>query len=275
MPKIEFLRSKNVSDSEIPKILCSSPNLLLCSLKMRLIPHYDFLREFLQSDTKALQVLKRFPYFLCIQLEDSLLININTMRENGATESYIITVFSRYPGVFWHDPDKFQTVVEQVLQMGFNPSTFNFVLATASLRSISRSTWEKKVELYKNFGFSDEDVLKAFRTFPLCMAASEAKIVAMLDFLVHKMGFEPSLVASRAVVIGMSFEKRVLPRGLFALDLMARGLIKEFNLFYLFYTAEEKFLQKFVYCCNESDLLLKLFEQKKTSSSKMTGVKDV
>lgn len=62
------------------------------------------------------------------------------------------------------------------------------------------------------------------------MLTSEAKIMAVMDFLVHEMGFEPSLIVKRPVVLGLSLKKRIVPRGTFVLDLLSRGLVKKLNL---------------------------------------------
>jgi len=46
---------------------------------------------------------------------------------------------------------------------GFYPAEFNFTLAVHALRAMSKSTWMKKVEVYKKWGWSDNEVLVAFR----------------------------------------------------------------------------------------------------------------
>lgn len=147
--------------------------------------------------------------------------------------------------------------------MGMNPSTVCFATAVCVLRSISKSMWEKKVDIYKKFGLSKKEIMETFKRNPWCMLTSEAKIIAIMDFLVNKMGFKPSDVAKSAVVISLSVEKRIIPRGLFALDLLSKGLlVKNFTLSALFYTSEETFLKKFIYYHEEKDSLLKMYLEK-------------
>ncbi|XVE82111.1 hypothetical protein DITRI_Ditri15bG0121100 [Diplodiscus trichospermus] len=85
-----------------------------------------------------------------------------------------------------------------------------------------------------------------------------------MDFLVNEMGLLSSLIAKRPRVITQSWEKRIVPRGLFALELLSKGLVeKEFNLNALFGASEELFIEKFVnrYKADAPELL-KLYQEK-------------
>jgi mTERF domain-containing protein len=62
------------------------------------------------------------------------------------------------------------------------------------------------------WGWSEDDVLSAFRKFPQCMIMSEKKIMQVMDCLVNKMGWPSGMVAKNPVVMGFSLEKRIIPR---------------------------------------------------------------
>ncbi|GKV31538.1 hypothetical protein SLEP1_g40219 [Rubroshorea leprosula] len=265
LPKVEFLRSRGFSSSDLATILSLNPHLLARSLENHIIPSFNIFSNNLSlPDESAFKAIKRFPRILTMQLEDELLPNINTLREIGVRESHIVNIFRLHPRTFWMDQGAFKEIIDQVQKMGFHPSTLNFVSAIRVLRSLSRSKWEWKVEIYKKLGWTEEDVLKAFKLDPTCMFSSAEKIIAVMDFLVNKMGIQPSVVAKAPVVLKLSLEKRIIPRGLFAQHLMSKGLVKNFSLQTLFYTTEESFLQKFVNCHEEKKAseLLKLYEQK-------------
>ncbi|KAK6229343.1 hypothetical protein SCA6_018294 [Theobroma cacao] len=51
-----------------------------------------------------------------------------------------------------------------------------------------------------------------------------------MDFLVNKMGFRSSIFAKRPRILMMILDKKIVPRGLFALDLLSKGIIKRVNL---------------------------------------------
>ncbi|MBA0685013.1 hypothetical protein Goari_026558 [Gossypium aridum] len=96
------------------------------------------------------------------------------------------------------------------------------------------------------------------------MAASEGRIKALMDFLVNVMGFKASFVAKQPYLLGLSLEKRIVPRGLFVKDLISKGLLaKVSGLTTVFASSEKVFLQRFVYCYEEkASELLKLYNEK-------------
>ena len=74
--------------------------------------------------------------------------------------------------------------------MGFNPSTMKFAKALHVLQAMSKSTWERKVNVYQKWGLSGDQICLAFRRNTWCMAVSEDKIMRVMEFLVNKMGME-------------------------------------------------------------------------------------
>uniref|UniRef100_A0A2N9J152 Uncharacterized protein n=1 Tax=Fagus sylvatica TaxID=28930 RepID=A0A2N9J152_FAGSY len=107
--------------------------------------------------------------------------------------------------------------------MGFNPSKLTFVLAVLALWGLNKSMWERRVNAYKRWGLSEEEILVAFRKSPWCIIASEDKIMQVMDFFVNKMGFEASLIVKRPVLLTLSLEKRMIPRGSVIEVLLSKG----------------------------------------------------
>ncbi|XP_022721945.1 uncharacterized protein LOC111279239 [Durio zibethinus] len=130
--------------------------------------------------------------------------------------------------------------------------------------------WDRKFYVHKNYGWSEKEIIDAFRKYPLFMTVSKGKIVKIMDFLTNKMGLQSSIIAKRPLVITQSLEKRIVPRGLFALDLLSKGLVKkEFNLEALFEDSEKLFIEKFVNRYEADALeLLKLYQEKFDLSNK-------
>jgi mTERF domain-containing protein len=75
-------------------------------------------------------------------------------------------------------------------------------------RSISRSTWEKKLAVYRRWGLSEEEILASFVKFPWFMALSEEKIMALIDLFVHKLGWEAFYLAKNLSIASNGMEKR-------------------------------------------------------------------
>ncbi|KDP26009.1 hypothetical protein JCGZ_21042 [Jatropha curcas] len=147
--------------------------------------------------------------------------------------------------------------------MGLNPLVLNFVVAIHAIRGFSKSTWEKKIDIYKKWGWSKEESIMAFGKHPWCMMASEKKIMAMMDFYINKMGQDSSYIAQSPVLLSLSLEKRVMPRCSVLKFLWSKRLIRPANLLWPLLISEERFLCKFVTPYEEeAPHLLKLYQQK-------------
>ncbi|MFQ6634412.1 hypothetical protein Gotur_011218 [Gossypium turneri] len=78
---------------------------------------------------------------------------------------------------------------------------------------MSKSTWETKFDVYKKCGWSEEEILDAFKNHPSIMVASEGRIKTLMDFFVNVIGFKASFIAKQFYFLGLSMEKRLDGRG--------------------------------------------------------------
>ncbi|KAK8555987.1 hypothetical protein V6N13_070059 [Hibiscus sabdariffa] len=260
-PKLRFFNSRGISSTDLTKLFVKNPHFLRLSLERRIIPNFNFLSNLFQSDNVVLVVLNFQPRIFCYDLDSCILPNYNVLRQNGVSELNIVKAFRRVPKTFLVTPVVFKDNVEEVKKMGFNPERFSFIVALDVLGSMRKSTWERKFDVYKKCGWSEKEILEAFRRYPLALALSEDKIKAVMDFLVNVMGFQASSVAKYPSLLGLSMEKRIVPRGLFIEDLMSMGLLeKKLGLKILFWVSEELFLQRFVYSYNEEEKVSELLK---------------
>ncbi|KAF3968347.1 hypothetical protein CMV_007753 [Castanea mollissima] len=268
LPKIDFFSSKGIPSPDLAKLFSGYPALLKTSLEKQIIPSFDFLKNLLQSEAKTIEAIKRFTGMLKCNVETLVAPNINTLRENGVPESNIVTLLQYQPRAFVVNPVRFREIVEEVKEMGFNPSRLKFALAVFALRAMSKSTWERKVDVYKKWGLSENDIFLAFGRHPWCMMASEDKIMRAMDFLVNKMGMDSSLFIKRPGLVSLSLEKRLIPRGFVFQGLLSKGLVKkDFNMYLLFECPERTFVQKYIMPHKEeASELLKLYKEKMDSS---------
>ncbi|XP_041000916.1 transcription termination factor MTERF6, chloroplastic/mitochondrial-like [Juglans microcarpa x Juglans regia] len=262
-PKIEFFASKGISRLDLAKMLSGCPALLKRSLEKKIIPSFDFFKDLLQSEDKTVQAIKRFPGILVFDLETCVAPNINTLRENGVPECHILTLLKYQPRSLMVNPVRFREIIKEVNEIGFNPSRLKFSLAVFAFRAMTKSTWESKVDVYKKWGWSEDEVFVAFKRHPWCMMASKDKIMGVMDFFVNKMSLEPSVVFKRPSLVSLSLEKRLIPRGLVVQVLFAKGLVKkDISMSSLFECPDETFLRKFVMPHKEgASELLKLYRE--------------
>ncbi|GMI72162.1 hypothetical protein like AT5G07900 [Hibiscus trionum] len=263
LPKLEFLISKGVSMADLACILSSNPALFASSLENQIIPSYNFLSNVLKSDEKIFLAMKRYPRLMGCNPYDILSSNINTLLDTGVAECNIASTLCSLPSTFVRSPDKFKDMVEEVKDMGFNPSKPMFMVALFAMSSMSKPTWKRKIEVFKKLGWSEEEVLEAFRRYPTFVRLSEDKFVVTMDFLVNKMGVSPSVIAKRPRILLMSMEKKIVPRGLFALDLLSKGVIKRIYLRSLLGPSDHVFIENFINRHKaEASQLLKLYHEK-------------
>ncbi|KAG5554993.1 hypothetical protein RHGRI_012515 [Rhododendron griersonianum] len=264
LPKLEFFKSKGFSSTEVVKILSLSPSLLQRSLENQIIPSFEFFKNLIGSEERTLSAIKHFAGLLLVDLDSRSTPNVQILQEVNVPDASITYLLKYQPRVFMSSRERFRQIVEEVKGMGFNPMRVSFVLAVHALSSMSKAVWEKKIEVYKKWGFSNDEILVAFGKFPLFMAVSEDKITRVMDFLVNKMGLESSCVSKRPHLLSYSFEKRIVPRCLVYQALQAKGLIKKPKIIFMMLTSTEMwFIEKVVNLTKEeAPEILKLYEEK-------------
>ncbi|VFQ65158.1 unnamed protein product [Cuscuta campestris] len=248
LPKIEFFKSLGFTVEEYTAVLCRDPTIFMRSLEKQLLPTMDFFKQFLSSPDYLKGLLKRGAWIFSAPTKARMECNIQLLREMEVHESVILRYLRRHPRLFTKDKDDFIQTMEEIKGWGFDPTRKSFLAAVHVMCSMSKSTWDKKIKVYKKWGFSEDQVLDAFVRSPWVMACSEEKILKGMDFCVNKMGLKSSDVLRNPVVLLLSLEKRIIPRHLVYQTLVAEGLLKKDSklLIRMLLPPEERFLVKFV-----------------------------
>ncbi|CAL8989536.1 unnamed protein product [Prunus brigantina] len=247
-PKLEFFSSVVVSRQDLARILCFNPHLLARSLENQIIPAYKFLRSLI-SEENVVAVLKRSSWIFLENRRKSVVPNIELLRELGMPQSCIALLLAHNTQVLMHKHENFAAAVEEVKAMGFDMKKSTCVMALKALcGESSKVIWNRSREIYKrSWGWSDDDVISAFRMIPGCMILSEKKIMQVMDFLVNKMGWPSRVIATYPVILCFSLEKRIIPRCSVVKVLLLKGLIDEdFSFSSVLLPPEQHFLERFV-----------------------------
>ncbi|KAL0548363.1 hypothetical protein IC582_012812 [Cucumis melo] len=210
-PILLFFQSKGLSSSATTKLVRSAPQVLKRSLNQEIIPVFDYILAELGTVEKTVATIKRFPRILGWNL--SVGPNIELLKQIGVPDSNISTYLQGQPKIFLTSSVRFKEIVERVTEMGFSPQRLQFLVAVFALRSMTKSSWDKKVEVYRKWGLSEEEIRLAFRRHPMCMAFSEDKTNGVMDFFVNKIGCQSSFVARKPSLLSFSLKKKILPRG--------------------------------------------------------------
>ncbi|RHN73260.1 putative transcription regulator mTERF family [Medicago truncatula] len=184
------------------------------------------------------------------------------MTDFGVSDNVIASMLQSWPSVFG-SKDLIKSL-EEVKCLGFDPSKNSFGIALAAKKGLSKKLWDEKVDAFKKWGWSDEDVIRVFRIQPILMFVSIYKIDLLMSFWVNRLGWNSLALTKRPHMFSYSLEKRIIPRASVMQFLLMKGLRKKnASLVTPFAYSENMFLSKFVFrFMEESDYLLKLYEEK-------------
>ncbi|KAL6135396.1 hypothetical protein ACLB2K_067624 [Fragaria x ananassa] len=245
LPKLEFLSSIGMSRLDLANKLSHDPWVMSRSLENLIIPMCSFLKSVVLSDDKLVYILKHNLYIFSGNLSKNVIPNVELVRKLGMPQSCIVLLLTSI--IVLRESELFNQLVAEVEQWGFDPRKSSFVLAMNALCR-KETTWKRCDQAYRRWGWSDNDIVAAFRMDPLCMILSEKKIMATMDFFVNKMGWQSHTVAKYPHVLSYSLEKKIIPRLSVVRVLVLKGLIEEhkLNLGSVISVSEEYFLNRFV-----------------------------
>ncbi|XWS75250.1 hypothetical protein CRYUN_Cryun01aG0069700 [Craigia yunnanensis] len=248
LPKFRFFYSKRISRSELVRILSSNPHVFEYDLDNRIIPSFNFFKELTHcDDNKVFLAYKNFSSVLTRNLQSVFAPNLAILLENGVPESIIMNKLVVHPRIFAENHDKFRRTAEEVKKLGFNPLKQRSLIALQALIQISKSTWERKYNVFKQWGWTDEEIVSAFEKYPRCMIFSEHKITATMNFYVNTMGWKSSYIANCPALLSYSLERRIIPRCSVLQALLSKGLIEKFSVYAMLMYTEKDFLQRDLY----------------------------
>lgn len=273
LPKLEFFASIGFLGDERTKFITSCPTLLASSLQNTLMPSYQALKTLLTPD-EIMKCLKRSSRMLMSDVQQNLVAKVSVLSRYGLPRQNVKTLIKIAPRLMSFPADKFEEVAKRVIELGFDPKKLKFLYAVAVICQQQESSWEQKVAVLKSLGWSEADVLQAFKAFPHTMSYSEKKIRSAMDFFVGEEGISLSFLAKNSTILGLSLEERVRPRCSVMALLLSVGVLKKdtFSYPYILMITKKQFMDRFVTKYSEEvPQLLSVFEEK--SDCKVSGHK--
>ncbi|MCH92795.1 mTERF protein [Trifolium medium] len=258
LPKFQFFLSKGASKSDIVNLVSKNPRVLSPSLKNHIVPTYEWVYRILKSHKETIALVILDPAF---HGGNHVPSNIRLLIENGVSDSNIARLLRNWVQVFrTHDMLK---LVEELKDLGFKPTQTTFAIALHAKTYVIENMWKEKVDAFKKWGWSDEDVVNAFKKQPYCMLVSIDKINLLMSFWVDQLGWDPLVLAKGPSLFLLSLEKRIIPRAEVVQFLLKKGLRKKnASLTCPFVVPEKLFLDMFINRFKESSYLSKLYQEK-------------
>lgn len=246
-PKFEFFASVGAHQSAMEKIVLACPSLLLHSMDKKVVPRFECLKSLQQTDESVVASIEKHPWLIMFNPVSTVLPNVAVLRDSGVPESSVRKFFKNKVPVLMQNPVRFKEIVEEVRKMGFDPSKCTFRTAICALKSINKHTWQRKLDVFRRWGWSDNDLLSAFRRQPNFMSLSVEGIEKKMNFFINTMGLDSLFVARHPNILLLSLEKRIIPRFTFIQTLVLKGLIEnDVNFHTEFATTDYAFINKYV-----------------------------
>jgi mTERF domain-containing protein len=214
-------------------------------------------RSFCPSDQKAITSIIACPSSMSdIRMKP----NIQLLLHFGATPSTIYRLLTTRPSIICSSD--LNKVLEEIKELGFDPSSYKFCMALLAKRAITKSQWDAKVDALKSWGCSEDEIFNAFKKQPGFMLRSADKLNAVMRFWIKQLGWDPLLLLSAPALFGFSIEKRLIPRASVVQYLLSKGLMKtDASLITPFNLTDELFRQRYVNRFEEEAYkLLKLYQ---------------
>ncbi|KAK8938148.1 hypothetical protein KSP40_PGU018448 [Platanthera guangdongensis] len=259
-PKLDLFVAAGFTGNSIAKLFSNDPGILKNSLERKLSPNLHLLMTILDGDRKAAaKSIAGSTWILSLDLKKHMLPNIETLREHGVSGANISKLVKLWPRVLTQEPVRFSKSVTLLEDMGFDPSNVLFIQGIKVNVGLAPQTWERKLQLYRSLGWSQEETLSAFKKNPLFLLISEEKVRKVVAFFVENLKWEPSRLALVPIVLCYSFERRIVPR--FAVfNILSTSGLSGMNISFstLLNMGESTFLKKYV--CKYSDTVPELLD---------------
>ncbi|KAL8101423.1 transcription termination factor MTERF15, mitochondrial-like [Apium graveolens] len=246
-PKLDFLHSFGFTSSDLCKVLADNGYVMRRSLENCLIPSCEILKGLLKDCKSVIVLVKKHPRVIKQDLRNSVVPNIELLRHYGVQNSRILAMLKQQPGTLLIGANRFKILVKEISEMGFDPGKIHFAGAITVWSGLSKETRERKLDLLRMWGWSDDEILLAFKKQPKIMISSEEKIEQVMDFLVNKMGWNASQISYRPLVMMHSLENWTMPRCLVVRFLLSKGVVeKNLTLSSFIRMSEDNFRKRFV-----------------------------
>ncbi|KAL4197414.1 hypothetical protein AMTRI_Chr04g251010 [Amborella trichopoda] len=266
-PKFKFFQDLGLSGSDLGGFLSKNPGILSYSTEKRAIPNIDFIKKYLHSNENILSVLKcnsAFGY----DVDKRMLPNIKFMESQGVEGSNLTELLLSKPRLLDQNPGRLKQITEKVKELGIDPGSKMYRHVLGIMSSMSNGTWQRKIEFFKTFGWSEEDILTAFRKLPVVVALSVEKLQKAMAYLVKELKFDKNYLVLHPHLLTFSLEGRVIPRHNLLTVLRSRKLLKmDVSLSTVCLLSEKVFLERYVLRFGgESENLLKIYKESKENS---------
>ncbi|KAI3757423.1 hypothetical protein L6452_04960 [Arctium lappa] len=243
-PKIRVFLELGLSVPDLISLLKRNPNLFELGLHSRIIPTIDYLKTLLGSNERVVETINRSRWLFSTSIALKMFsANVMLLQSYGFSNEKIGKFVHKNARHFTQAPEWLTSKLNWVEgKQGISRDSTEFFRCFHAIASSSISAMDKKMEIYKSFGFSEDELSLLFKNQPYCFALSEDTIRDKLSFFMMELGYTPSYLVTCPSLFSLSLEKRVKPRNEVLKILKERMLAKSKSLITLVNYPELRFL---------------------------------
>ncbi|KAK4434190.1 hypothetical protein Salat_0581700 [Sesamum alatum] len=246
-PKIKIFQESGFSAEDTADIITNDPDILYRSLNNRVIPSLSLLKDLLGSSVEVAKLLRISGWFLKYDVGKTMVPNVEFLKSCGIAMDSINWLMYNFPLALLNKPERLREFVDRIDEVGISRSSKMFIHAIRVRSSMTTKTWEQKLKAFQNVGFSEDDIVAAFRKAPQVFVVSEAKLKELKRVLLASGKYDVLCIINHPTSLICSIEKRYKPRLQMLGILESRNLIKDWPSFSALYKmSDEAFFKKYV-----------------------------
>ncbi|KAH6756748.1 hypothetical protein C2S53_000838 [Perilla frutescens var. hirtella] len=246
-PKIKIFQELGFSNNEIASLFASNPSIFYRSANNRVIPALSRLRNLLGSDANVVKLVKKSGWFVIKDLDKQMLPNIEFLKSRNVDMEQIIRCMHSFTRFLLQKPENVRKQAEKAEELGAQSSSKMYIHAVRVIGSMSDEAWERKLQTLRGLGFSEDEILKAFRKCPPIFCVSVKKMKEVNEILVSTGKYDTASIVSYPLTLCCSVEKRHKPRLQVLAALDRKKLIKKWpSLGTVSTVSDEYFFRRFV-----------------------------
>ncbi|XP_074562140.1 transcription termination factor MTEF18, mitochondrial-like [Curcuma longa] len=247
-PKFKILREMGLSESDIINVVRLHPIVIGFKSQNTLLRRLKIWESLFGSREILLKNLRGGGWFFSSNIEKVVRPNINFLRDEcGIPEGRVSLVIKNHPSFIVQNLDTLRALVDRADGIGIPRGSGMFLWILFVLHGVSKEKFEAQVKLMNSFGWSNSDFITAVKKHPSFLWGSTEALQRKMEFFIKDVGVAPLDIAYHPVPLGLSLEKRLIPRFRVMEILKSEGLWKSTDKLHIFFSSSRsKFLQKYV-----------------------------
>lgn len=236
--------------AELERLISSNARILIVAPA---IPRLEFWQAFIGGDNRKdlVSVLTRNRGLITHDIVSGIAPKMLLLKEHGLSQRDIVGLVKRGHGFITRSSKTIEAVLNSAKELGLDTKSPMFGHTLSSLVSFSSDSFKAKMEIFRGFGWSEEELLAAFKKAPSFLHLSEENIREKMEFLVGRAGCKQSYIALNPLLLTFSLEKRLRPRHYVMEVLKSKGIMGRARFSKIMCLTEKKFVESVILPCKE------------------------